>query len=185
NAFQLSSKALSEDAQDVACWLSLFALAPIPWELAESAVEEAEKEDSEDGRDALIGRSLLQWVEQGSYQLHQLVREYFLAKLAQREDADEFRRAYCQLMVALAQQMPSSPTRELLLRLTPVMPHIAEVATSWREWLSDEDNELAWPFVAMARFYGGQGAYALAEPWYAGCLEATQNRFGENHPNVA
>ena len=36
-AFELSWKTLSEEAQDVACWLSLFALAPISWELAESS----------------------------------------------------------------------------------------------------------------------------------------------------
>ncbi|MGD1867436.1 MAG: tetratricopeptide repeat protein [Phormidesmis sp.] len=184
-AFELSWKALSEEAQDVACWLSLFALAPIPWEVAESAVEEAEQEDFEDGRDALIYRSLLRRLEVGRYQLHQLVREYFLAKLAQREDADARRRAYCQVMVALAKQVPSSPTRELLLRLTPVMPHIAEVTTSWQAWLSDEDGELMWPFIAMASFYAGQVAYTKAEPWCANCLETTQNRFGEDHPDVA
>ena len=184
-AFELSWQVLPEEAKDVACWLSLFALAPIPWEVAESVVDEEEKEDFEDGRDALINRSLLRRVEVGSYQLHQLVREYFLAKLAQREDADARRRAYCQVMVALAKQVPSSPTRELLLRLTPVMPHIAEVTTSWQAWLSDEDGELMWPFIAMASFYAGQVAYTKAEPWCANCLETTQNRFGEDHPDVA
>ena len=37
----------------------------------------------------------------------------------------------------------------------------------------------------MARFYDGQGAYAQAEHWYADCLRDTQNRFGEEHPDVA
>ncbi|MEO1390784.1 MAG: tetratricopeptide repeat protein [Cyanobacteria bacterium J06634_6] len=184
-AFELSQQTLPKEAQDVACWLSLFALAPIPWELAESRIEEIEKKAFEDGRDTLISRSLLQRLNLTSYQLHPLVREYFLTKLAQREDSDAMRRTYCQIMVALAQQMPSSPTRKLLLRLTPVMPHIAEVATSWQDWLSDKDDELAWPFVAMARFYEGQGAYTQAEPWYVSCLQATQNRLGEEHPAVA
>ena len=184
-AFELSWKTLSEEAQTVAAWLSLFALAPISWELAESEKEEAEKEAFEEGRDALMGRSLLRRLEIGSYQLHQLVREYFLAKLVQREDADALRQSYCKMMVALAQQMPSSPTRELLLRLTPVMPHIAEVTISWQDWPSDEDEELVWPFVAIARFYEGQGSYAQAEPWYVGCLKATQERFGDDHPAVA
>ncbi|MEL7330355.1 MAG: tetratricopeptide repeat protein, partial [Cyanobacteria bacterium J06559_1] len=184
-AFELSWKALSEDEQDVACWLSLFALAPIPWELAESNIEEAEKEDFEDGRDALISRSLLRRIEQGSYQLHQLVREYFVAKLTQRGDADRLRQAYCQLMTALARQMPGRLNRELLLRLTPIMPHIAEVTTSWQDWLSNEDEEMTLPFVAMARFYEEQGAYSQAEPWYTDCIKATQNRFGNNHSDVA
>ena len=184
-AFELSWQTLPEAVREVACWLSLFALAPIPWEVAASTVDEAEEEDFEDSRDVLLNRSLLRRVEAGTYQLHQLVREYFLAKLAQREDADALRRTYCQMMVALAKQVPSSPTRELLLRLTPVIPHIAEVTTSWQAWLSDEDEELVWPFIAMASFYAGQVAYTKAEPWCANCLETTQNRFGEDHPDVA
>ena len=184
-AFELSWQLVDEEAQQLACWLSLFALAPIPWEVVASPVAEAERENPEEGRDVLVNLSLLRRVEAGSYKLHQLVREYLQVKLAQREDADELKRAYCQLMVALGQQIPYSPTRDLLLRLTPVMPHIAEAATSWHKWLGDEDNELAWPFTAMARFYVGQGAYAQAEPWYEKCLKATQNRFGEDHPDVA
>ncbi|WP_205879048.1 tetratricopeptide repeat protein [Leptolyngbya sp. BC1307] len=184
-AFELSWQLVDDEAQQIACWLSLFALAPIPWETAESPVAEAEREDWEEGRDALVNLSLLQRLGAGSYQLHQLVREYFQVKLAQREDADEVKRAYCKRMVAIGQQIPDLPTRDLLLKLTPVMPHVAEAATSWHEWLGDEDNELAWPFVAMARSYEGQGAYTQAEPWYEECLKATQNRFGEDHPDVA
>ncbi len=184
-AFELSWQLVDDEAQQLACWLSLFALAPIPWEVVELPIAEAEREDWEEGRDALVNLSLLQRVKAGSYQLHQLVREYLQVKLAQREDADELKRAYCQMMVVIGKQIPSSPTRDLLLRLTPVMPHVAEAATSWHEWLGDEENELAWPFVAMARFYEGQGAYAQAEPWYKKCLAATQTRFGEEHPDVA
>ncbi|MEL6856151.1 MAG: tetratricopeptide repeat protein, partial [Cyanobacteria bacterium J06607_13] len=185
DAFELSWEGLSEAARRVGCWLSLFALAQIPWTVAESATAESGKEDLEYARNELVARSLLQRVEPGVFQLHQLVREYFLVKLAQREDADGLKRAYCQLMVSLAKQMPSTPTQELLLRMTPVMPHIAEAATRWQDWLGNEENELSWPFVSMARFYEGQGAYAQAEPWYESCLTATKSRFGDDHPNVA
>ena len=184
-AFELSWKALSEDAQQVACWLSLFALAPIPLELAESGVEEARREDAEDGRDELISRNLLRRVEIGNYQLHQLVREYFLAKLAQRENSSAVRQAYCRVTVALAQHLLSSPTHEMLLRLAPVIPHIAEATTSWQKWLSDENNELIVAFNAIALFYEEKGDYGRAEPWCVKCLNATQNRFGEDHPDVA
>lgn len=65
------------------------------------------------------------------------------------------------------------------------MPHIAEAATRWQSWLGDDEQELAWPFTAMARFYEGQGAYSQAEPWYEQCLAAVCDRFGEDHPDVA
>ncbi len=184
-AFELSWAELSKDAQQLGCWLSLFALAPIGWELVEAPVEEDEKEDIEDARDALLGLSLVRRVAADTYRLHQLVREYFLAKLAQRADQSELKQAYCKVMVAISQQIPDSPTKDFLLRLTPTIPHIAETATTWQDWLSDEENDLIWPFIAMARFYAGQGAYAEAEPWYQQCLDATQNRFGEAHPDVA
>ncbi|MEM9092062.1 MAG: tetratricopeptide repeat protein [Cyanobacteria bacterium P01_F01_bin.53] len=151
--------------------------------MAESPIEEAEKEDFEDGRDQLVKLSLLQRVESGTYQLHQLVREYFLAKLAQREDAETLQQAYGEVMVAKGSQIPQALTRERWVALTPVMPHIAEAATQWQGQLSDED--LYRPFIAMARFYDGQGAYAQAKPWYKKGLTATQSRFGENHPDVA
>ncbi|MEM8504409.1 MAG: tetratricopeptide repeat protein [Cyanobacteria bacterium P01_D01_bin.1] len=185
-AFELSWQVLDEETQKTACWLSLFALTQIPWTVAGAVVEtEDEQEEIEDSRDELVSRSLLQRSGPGLYQLHQLVREYCLAKLDQREDTDELKRAYCRLMVSLSAQMPSTPIRELILKLTPTMSHIAEAATQWQDWLSDDENELSWPFVAMARFYAGQGAYADAEPWYEKCLAATQKRFGEDHPQVA
>ena len=65
------------------------------------------------------------------------------------------------------------------------MPHIAEVTTSWQASLSNEGNELVWPFFAMAGFYKRQGAYEQAKLWYADCLEATQNRFVGDHPDVS
>ncbi|MGB3789701.1 MAG: FxSxx-COOH system tetratricopeptide repeat protein [Phormidesmis sp.] len=184
-AFELSWAELSEDAQQLGCWLSLFALAPIAWELVEAPVEEDEKEDIEDARDALLGLSLVRRVAADTYRLHQLVREYFLAKLAQRADESELKQAYCKMMVAISQQMPDSPTKDFLLWIAPTMPHIAESATTWQKCLSDEGNDFVLPFAAMVRFYKGHGAYVQAEPWCKQCLNATQDHFGEEHPIVA
>ncbi|MEL6263575.1 MAG: tetratricopeptide repeat protein [Cyanobacteria bacterium J06626_6] len=185
DAFELSWESLSEKAQATACWLSLFALAQIPWTVAESTTAESEREALEYARGELVARSLLQRAAPGIFQLHQLVREYFLVKLAQREDTDELKQTYCKLMVSLARQIPGIPTQVLLLRMTPLLPHISEAATHWQDWLSNENNELAWPSVAMGRFYDGQGAYAQAEPWYERCVAAARSRFGEDHLYVA
>ncbi|NEQ54231.1 MAG: TIR domain-containing protein, partial [Leptolyngbya sp. SIO3F4] len=74
-AFELSWNELSEAGQEMACWLSLFGLAPIPWGLASAEVPEEDEDDWEDTRDdELLKLSLLQDLDGDSYQLHQLVR---------------------------------------------------------------------------------------------------------------
>ena len=186
DAFDLSWQELGEEARQLACRLSLYALAPIPWGLVEAAVSEEEREDIADARDdELLKLSLVQRLEPGVYQLHQLVREFCLARLSERSDADDLKRAYCDAMVQLAQAMPQSPTQELIQNLSPVVPHMEEATARWQGFLADENQALLWPYVFLARFYEGQGFYAQAEPWYAACLNATRQRFGNEHPDVA
>jgi tetratricopeptide (TPR) repeat protein len=106
-AFELSWQELSKEAQKLACFLSLFALAPIPW----------------------------------------------------------------------------TPTKDDIVRVTPMIPHLAEAATTQKDWLSD--NDLICPFVGLNQFYQGQGLYKQALPWCEQCLSITRERLGEDHPLVA
>ncbi|MEM1240642.1 MAG: tetratricopeptide repeat protein [Cyanobacteria bacterium P01_H01_bin.26] len=185
-AFELSWAELSEAGQGMACWLSLFGLAPIPWGLASAGVREEDQDDWADTRDdEPLKLSLLKDLDGNSYQLHQLVREFFLAKLEERKDKENLKEAYCGLMRTIASQMPQSPTQELISQLSPIVPHMEEVTTRWLSSLGDEENELLGPFVFLARFYHGQGAYAQAELRYESSLKATLERFGEVHPDVA
>ena len=58
--FELSWRELDEEAKEVACMLSLFAVAPIPWFLVEQCLSEKDEEDLEDIRDEqLVNLSLL------------------------------------------------------------------------------------------------------------------------------
>ncbi|NEP60469.1 MAG: tetratricopeptide repeat protein, partial [Symploca sp. SIO2G7] len=61
-AFELSWEALDADseAQLLGCFLSLFAAAPIPWDLVEKGLPESDTEDLEDARVALEELHLLQ-----------------------------------------------------------------------------------------------------------------------------
>jgi NB-ARC domain len=92
-AFELSWQVLDEPSQHLGKLLSLFALAPIPWELAE-AVERQDCENSsnskefdvemfEDSRAKLVGLHLLQLSQQKEqiYRIHSLIREFFRSKL--------------------------------------------------------------------------------------------------------
>ena len=190
-AFELSWLELSEPAQQLGCLLSLFALAPIPWELVESVVGElgddaivpSDVEDLEDLRDGvLFKRHLLQRTGKETYQLHQLIREFFSAKRELLEAVEVMKRGYCAAMVAVARTIPQTPTRDLIARVTSSIPHLGE-ATVLQDWLSDED--LFWPFTGLARYWEGQGAYGQAQPWYEQRLVAVRDRLGEEHPDTA
>jgi tetratricopeptide (TPR) repeat protein len=187
-AFALSWQDLPPDTQRLSYLLSLFALAPLPWELVETCLPEIDREDLEDLRDdGLVQRSLLQRVAANTYQLHQLIREFFRTQLDRAteqnsEPADELKRRVCQSLIAIARKIPYTPTRAQLLTVVPAIPHLSEIATELEPWVSDDDLTL--PYVGLGRFYAGQGLYAAAEPWYYHCLTATRKRLGENHPAV-
>jgi tetratricopeptide (TPR) repeat protein len=186
-AFELSWQELDNTDKQLACLLSLFAPAPIPWKLVQFCLPNVDAEELEESRDdKLINLHLLQRKDKGIYQLHPLLREFFQAKLK-----DPFvlfswgnlQYAFATAMVAVAQEIPQTPTLEQITAISPVIPHLAEVANNLIQYVSDED--LIWAFVGNALFYDGQGLYDKAAPWYEQCLEVTKNRLGEEHPDVA
>ncbi|MEH1929674.1 tetratricopeptide repeat protein, partial [Nostoc sp.] len=183
-AFELSWQELDNQAQKLGCLLSIFALAPIPWYLVESCLPNQDSEDLEDVRDDyLVNLSLLQRSGEETYQLHQLIREFLSDKLEELAEADELKRGYCQAMVAVAEDIPQTPTLIDIAQATLAIPHLAETVTAYQACLSDDD--LIWPFLGLSRFYQGQGAYAQALPWHEQSLSAAKKRFGDEHPDVA
>ncbi|MBD2197374.1 MULTISPECIES: tetratricopeptide repeat protein [Calothrix] len=166
------------------CLLSLFAAAPIPWNLVEQCLPEEDGEDLEEIRDdKLLNLHLLQRKGEGIYQLHPLLREFFQYKLTGLDKAEEFKHYFCRVMVAVAKDIPQTPTFEQINNFAPVIPHIAEVANNLIQYVSDDD--LISPFFGNAKFYTGQGLYDQAAPWFEQCLEVTKRRLGEEHRLVA
>ncbi|MBD2531188.1 tetratricopeptide repeat protein [Nostoc flagelliforme FACHB-838] len=183
-AFELSWQELEDGDKQLGCLLSLFAAAPIPWKLVEqSVIEEYEGELEEIRDDKLLNLHLLQRKDEGVYQLHPLLREFFQYKLTGLEQAEELKRSLCRVMVRVGQDIPETPTLQQITAVSPAIPHIAEVANHLIEYVSDDD--LLWPFYGNATFYKGQGLYNLALPWYEQCLEVAKKRLGEEHPSVA
>jgi tetratricopeptide (TPR) repeat protein len=184
-AFEVSWEELNQPAQDLGCFLSLFALAPIPWRLViERCLSAEDEEELEDIREEqLLNLLLLQAVEGEVYQFHPLVRQFFQAKLALREDGDELKRSFCRGMVEEAKTIPETPTKEQIEAVALSIPHIAESATELEQWLEDED--LIPSFEGLEHFYYGQGLYEQTEPWLKQCLEVTRRRLGEEHSDVA
>jgi tetratricopeptide (TPR) repeat protein len=184
-ALELSWAELSEQEQDLACLLGMFAVAPIPWELVEPCFPDVDPDDLEEWRDEGLGdRSLLKRVGQGTYQLHQVVQEFFRAKLQEKgESGSKLKTSFCGVMVAQAQTLDNTPTLAQIERVQGAIAHLEETANHWRDSVSEPD--LLWPFLGIGRFYAGQGNYSFAEPWYLKCLEVTQKLLGQEHPDVA
>ncbi|MGF1990432.1 MAG: tetratricopeptide repeat protein [Nostoc sp. ZfuVER08] len=183
-AFELSWQELNDDDKQLGCLLSLFAPAPIPWDLVEQCLAEEDEEELEEIRDEkLLNLHLLQRKNEGIYQLHPLLREFFQYKLTGLEQAEELKRSFCRVMVAVAKEIPDSPTLQQIKGITPAIPHLAEVANHLIQYVSDDD--LIWAFFGNAQFYHGQSLYHKAAPWLKQCLEIIKKRLGEEHPSVA
>ena len=171
--------------QELAFVLSLFAPSSIPWSLVESLYGQEKQECSQfikQGRFALVKFNLVKRVDKEAYQMHPLIREFVLSKEEQFR-GQVWKEKFCQLSVTFAKAIPQTPTQDILTQASEVIPHLAETATTWRNWLTDED--VVWPFVGLIRFYEGQAAYQQAEFWLKQCSLATRERWGDEHPDVA
>ncbi|MEH2108161.1 tetratricopeptide repeat protein [Nostoc sp.] len=181
-AIALSWKQLDEKAQGLGCWLSLYALADIPF-----SVEWIKDDDAQEFWEKAIAQlqklHLIQCQSKGIYRLHPLIRQFFQMKLDELSEANEVKTAFAAKMVKLAKQIPQQPNRKDIFNLNPFIPHIAEVAIHLSQYLSDED--LIWSFTGLGRFYEGQGLYQQAEPWLQQCVEKAKNRLGLEHRYVA
>ncbi|MEH1884174.1 tetratricopeptide repeat protein, partial [Nostoc sp.] len=181
-AFALSWEQLNENAQSLGCWLSLYALADIPF-FVETIKDDDEQELKEKAIAQLRKLHLIQWQSKGIYRLHPLIRQFFQMKLDESGEADKVKTNFTTQMLEVAKQIPQQPNREDILNLTLAIPHIAEVAAYLSQYLRDED--LIKPFTHLAWFYKGQGLYQQAEPWLQQCVEVAKNRLGLEHPHVA
>ena len=190
-AFELSWERLNESAQRVAKLLSLFALAEIPWGLVQQCLPEWDEEALATVRNQqLLNLHLLTRTDAGLYQLHQLLREFFAAKLATQE-RQTLKTAVATTMIAVAQQIPQTPTLEQIQSVEAAIPHLKAVATdlmrleTQEELYIQEEYGLLWVFTGIGWFYRGQGLYAEAEPWLENCLAVVRSLLGEQHPDVA
>lgn len=185
-AFELSWSELSIFAQELGCLLSLFAFAPIPWSLVESTAVEQDSEELEDARIELETSHLLEGED--IYQVHQLIREFFQKKLAQKLSPNYLKQAFVEAMIAIAKEIPEKLSLKDVQNYTPIIPHIAEVIIN-EKILKDStilsDKNFCWPFVSLSRFYDSQELYEEIKPWYEKQILVSIERFGENHLEVA
>ncbi|MEH2203097.1 MAG: tetratricopeptide repeat protein [Nostoc sp.] len=181
-AFALSWEQLDEKAQSLGCWLSLYALADIPFSV-EAIKDDDEQELWEKAIAELRKLHLIQWQAKEIYRLHPLIRLFFQMKLDESSNAVEVKTAFVAQMVEVAKRIPQQPNREDIFNFTPHIAHLAEVATHLSQYLSDRD--LIRAFTGLGWFYQGQGLYKQAEPWLRQCVKIAENRLGSEHPDIA
>ena len=181
-AFALSWEQLDKNAQSLGCWLSLYALADIPF--SAEAIEDDEKQELKEKVIAQLRKlHLIQWQAKGIYRLHPLIRQFLQMKLDESSEADKVKTAFTAEMVEVAKQISQFPNRDLIQQLTPFIPHLVEVANHLICYVNDED--LIYIFRGLGWFYTGQGLYDQAQPWLKQSVEVTKNRFGLEHLHVA
>ncbi|NEQ68294.1 MAG: tetratricopeptide repeat protein [Symploca sp. SIO2D2] len=177
-AFELSWDALDAkpEAQQLGCFLSLFAAASIPWDLVEKGLPEWDTEDLEDARVDLEELHLFQ-----SSQLHPLIREFFSYKREESGEVEEMKRGFVAAMVVVAEEIPYEITLELVKNFQPAIPHLKEVARELLKFVTDDD--LLTPCNGLGWFYQGQGLYELAEHWLKECKTLAETCLGKEHPD--
>jgi tetratricopeptide (TPR) repeat protein len=185
-AFNLSWKELNSEpeAQILALYLSLFALAPFPKGMILDLFPDEEEDTVEEWlTDSLVHLSLVKNTEGNWYQIHPLLRRYFKDKLEASPHAEPAKRCYCVIMAKKSAEMPQTPTLEIIEAFEPFLLHLQASVRDYHELIADED--LFWSYTGLAWYYNGQGLYAAAEPYYQACLTATQTQLGENHLDTA
>ena len=183
-AFELSWRELTLQGQHVAMLLSLFAPAPIPWDLVRNCLPDWNEEELESLRNRqLVGLHLLQRVGKALYQLHPLMREFLGLKQEQQAVMDEMRKALCRVMITIAQQISQVSTRSVIEQVVREIPHLIEIATTLKSFLTN--SELIICISAIARFYEIQVAYGEAIMWAEQGREVAESYLGGSHPILA
>jgi tetratricopeptide (TPR) repeat protein len=185
-AFDLSWLELSEGAQKLACVLSLFALAPIHWQWVIDAMGDVDEEDLETWRDdELLNLHLLERTQQGVYELHQLLREYFQFKLQQHPEWQVLRQQVAVSLLNISKGIKQTITLDFVKEVAPAIPHLEILGREMLDVIPNPEDDLVWAFLGIAFYYRSQGLYASAIPPLENCLKASESRLGADHPSVA
>jgi tetratricopeptide (TPR) repeat protein len=174
----------------LAQFLSLFAPEIIPWKIVEKVQENFlqlywTKADINRAKKQLCNWKFINRVEgrEGCWKIHPLIRQFLQAKLANSEQADEFKIIFVKIMVECSHQIPDVINHQAIESLKDtIIPHLEEVAQNLTAFVKDED--LLWLFDRLGRFYKSQGLYGQAELWFVQCLSMAQDRLGNDHPDV-
>jgi len=189
-AFELSWKDLSPEAKSLSYALSLFALEPIPWCMAEQLLQPQHTiEDLEKLRDdELLRFSFLQRKDTGIYQFHHLTREFVQNKLNRAEcspeAAKDLKESFGHEMAVLLEQILAGEASAMVANIEAsiVMTHTEDVVT----YLSDRmiEQDLYQCYISLMFLYIYQGDYVRAALKGNQCYDELSRRLGNHHSTV-
>lgn len=184
-ALELSWKHLNSTEKKLACLLGMFAISPIQWVQVESCLKESTKKELARTRNiGLLKRNLIKRVENGSYQLHQIVQEFFRIKLNQLLDKGyKLKTSFCTGMIEVAKEIDVNPKIKQIEEIRSSIPHLEEISKHWIDYL--DSDEIISLYGGISRFYEGQGNYGLSLPWKVKCLKQNRKILGNEHPDIA
>jgi tetratricopeptide (TPR) repeat protein len=203
DAFELSWELLDENTQKFACFLSLYALAPIPLNIEELKIQfrkETEQEiqeylsdqsiiddildvlqdsfeEHEISKNKLVRLNIMQSCGQGNYRFHQLIREFLRDKLELLPEAEFIKRLFTTSIANITSSIPNELNFNEIKRLSILIPHVEEVIKHLIQYL--ENNELCYSFEFIINWYKQQGLYSFAEFWCRNYLNKLSNIFME------
>ncbi|NEQ39182.1 MAG: tetratricopeptide repeat protein [Okeania sp. SIO3I5] len=210
-ALELSWRELDEGARYLGCFLSMFALAPIPWSLVEQCLSGGESQEEEitqkwfptfsqlwsslvpQRKANVLELRTLEDVREDSLLglnlIQQTVEETFqlhqLVRLYFRDKLNKMKKAEqlrYQFCRGMVVEAKKVPQTSVKADIEKLSLSIPHLTETATEMRSwVEDKDLTLPFTALARFYEGQGLYGLAEPWSQQCLDITRIRSGVEH----
>jgi hypothetical protein len=108
--------------------------------------------------------------------MHPLIREFVRLwgpETLVAAQTEGLKRRYCGVMVAVAQQIPQSSTQGQIGAVAAAVPHIAEAATTWQDWLAKGEIYLA--FVGLGSSMRARDSTASGTLAHSCCLEAREN----------
>ncbi|MEB3193487.1 MAG: hypothetical protein VKL42_24365 [Snowella sp.] len=126
-AFDLSWQELESEpnAQKLAMYLSLFALAPFPKPLIDGLFPEENEDEIEEWlTDSLVHLNLVKSLGNGWYELHTLIRHYLRGKLEESLFKDEAKNSYSELMNEMMRKIDGNLLPENILDIKWLIPHI-------------------------------------------------------------
>lgn len=179
-ALELSWAELSQPQQDLACLLGMFAVAPIPWSLVEPCFPEVDFDELEDWRDeGLRAHSLIKRVDQGTYQLHQVVKDFFDEKLEQNyseKDKKIIKKKLANgILNILRQEKSFTENIDNIL-------HIEAISMSLTDHFPAEEQDH--PFYSLGSFYWNKGHLIKAELFCSKYYNICTKELKSNHSHT-
>ncbi len=187
-AFGLSWDELEDEPkiQELALYLSLFAVAPIQQVWINELFPDENVDDIEEWLiDSLVNLNLVKSAGENQYELHRLIHLYLREKLDESALLTSAKKRYCKLLILKCEKFSPILSPVQIEELTPIVPHIKQITAYHYEYIDDNYNHTIpsnWnlPIKAINSFYVSQGFYPQAIQYFQEYLECTRERFGED-----